>query len=155
MSVFYQIFFPQNAPDAELIIRQKISSYKEDIQLRTEHANELLIFKQNYLISTIVVTNENKHLEFSFDDYFYTNDWYIEFGKHDGLVSMRFYIDLLGLLLTTYSGDFLSTFNGERIVAKKEQGQIYLNTEISVWNKKENLAVLGNCDYKLATYPVE
>ena len=136
-------------------MQRQVANWAPSFQMRKESATQFVVLHQGELAVSVVVTNESNNLELSFGDYSYATDWYIELGKADGLTAMRFYVGLLGQVVTTYYGDFLSIFNGERVVAKKENGQIYLNTEIGVWKKAENLSMLANHPYTLVTYPVE
>jgi hypothetical protein len=123
MSLFYQIVFPRNAPDAKLLLGQQVAAWGEDFHLQ--------------------------------EAYRYTTDWYIELGKTVGLTAMQFYKELLGKVITTYAGDFLSLFNGELVIAKRADNQVYLNTESSLWQDTANLTLLGSQAYELATYPVD
>lgn len=155
MSLFYQIVFPQNAPEAEVFIQRQVAGWADNLQLEKVSATQFVVLQHSKLVVSLVVTSENNYLELSFGKYAYNTDWYIELGKVDGLTAMRFYVELLTRVIASYDGDFLSIFNGERVVAKRENGQLYLNTESSVWKKVENLALLANQVYELATYPVE
>ena len=155
MSLFYQIVFPQNAPEAKAFLQQQLIDWGSDFQLREEAANRLVVLQQNKLVVAVVVSNKRNYFELSFGEYHYVTDWYIELGKTDGLAAMRFYIELLGRVLTACKGDFLSLFNGELVIAKRENGRVYLNTESSIWKEAENLAILNNHAYELVTYPIE
>lgn len=155
MSLFYQIVFPQNAPEAAVLLQQQVSNWGEGFELQAEAENQLVVLHQNKLVVAIVVSHENNYFELDFGEYHYSTDWYIELGKTDGLTAMRFYVELLGKVFTTYQGDFLSLFNGELVVAQRKGRNTYLNTESSIWKKAENLAVLANQGYEFATYQVE
>ena len=61
---------------------------------------------------------------------------------------------LLRRVITSYDGDFLGLFNGERVVAKREKRHLYLNTESSIWKKEANLVLLATQPYEIVTYPV-
>jgi len=154
MSLFYQIVFPQNAPDAALFMQQQLAEGPADFQLQQESPTQFVVLERGEVVVALVVTNESNYLELSFGEYAYATDWYIELGKADGLAAMSFYVALLGRIITSYDGDFLSLFNGERVVAKRENGHLYLNTESSIWKKDANLAMLATQRYELATYPV-
>lgn len=155
MSLFYQIVFPRNAPAAETLVQRQVADWANGYQMKEESAAQLVVLHQGELVVSLVVTNQNNYLELSFGDYSYDTDWYIELGKTNGLTAMRFYMELLGRVLNTYDGDFLSIFNGERVVAKREDGRVYLNTESSIWRSAENLSILANHAYELVSYPVE
>ena len=68
---------------------------------------------------------------------------------------MQFFVELLGRVITGHDGDFLSVFNGELVVVKRENRQIHLNTESSIWKKTKNLTILGNHSHDFVTYPIE
>ena len=155
MALFYQIVFPHQAPNAETFLQQQIADSASGLQLIKESASQFAVRRDGELVASLVVTSESASLELSFGEYFYDTDWYIELGKSDGLMAMRFYVELLGRVLTAYDDDFLSIFNGELVVAKRENGQISLNKKSSIWNKSENMAILVNHPYNLVTYPVE
>ncbi|RZJ58260.1 MAG: hypothetical protein EOO55_01270 [Hymenobacter sp.] len=155
MSLFYQIVFPQDAPEAETFIQRQLVEWAVTFQLEKESPTQFIVLQQAEVVLALIVTHESNYVELSFGEYAYTTDWYIELGKSDGLTAMKFYVALLGSVITSYKGDFLSLFNGERVVAKRENGHLYLNTESSIWQKDSNLALLANQPYELATYPVE
>lgn len=155
MSLFYQIVFPREAPEAEAVIQRQLADWPATLELKKESATQFVVLQHGEVVVALVVTSESNCLELSFGEYTYTTDWYIELGKVDGLTAMRFYVELLGKVAISYEGDFLSLFNGERVVAKRENGHLYLNTESSIWKKDENVALLANQPYELATYPVE
>jgi hypothetical protein len=154
MSLFYQIVFPQDAPEAETFIQRQLVEGAVTFQLEKESPTQFIVRQQAEVVLALLVTHESNYVELSFGEYAYTTDWYIELGKSDGLTAMKFYVALLGNVITSYKGDFLSFFNGERVVAKRENGHLYLNTESSIWQKDTNLALLANQPYELATYPV-
>lgn len=155
MSLFYQIVFPLNAPKAEAFMQRQLADKTAAFHLKKESPTQFVVLQHEEVVLALVVTNESNYVELSFGEYAYATDWYIELGKSDGLAAMRFYVELLSNVITSYSGDFLSLFNGERVVAKRENGHLYLNTESSIWKKDDNLALLANQLYELATYPVE
>jgi hypothetical protein len=155
MSLFYQIVFPQQAPEAEVVLQRQLADWPATLQLKKESATRFVVLQHREVVVALVVTSESNYLELSFGEYAYTTDWYIELGKVDGLLAMKFYVELLRKVTTSYEGDFLSLFNGELVVAKRENGHLYLNTESSIWKKAENVALLANQPYELATYPVE
>jgi hypothetical protein len=129
MSLFYQIGFPQQAPEAEVIIQQQLADWPATLQLKKESATQFVLLQHGAVVIALFVTNESNDLELSFGEYAYTTEWYIEPGKVDGLTAMRFYVELLGKVTISYGEDFLSLLNGERVVAKREHGHLYLNTE--------------------------
>jgi hypothetical protein len=155
MSLFYQVVFPHNAPDARSLLQQQVAAWGEGFHLQEAAGNQLLVFQQQELVVAVVVTHESNYFELSFGEYHYTTDWYIELGKAVGLTAMQFYKRLLSSVITSYYGDFLSLFNGELVIAKREDSQMHLNTESSLWQDPANLALLGNQAYELATYPVD
>jgi hypothetical protein len=155
MSLCYQLVFPRNAPNARFLLRQQVAAWGESFHLQEAASNQLLVLRQQELVATVVVTHESNYFELSFGEYRYTTDWYIELGKTVGLTAMQFYKELLGKVITTYAGDFLSLFNGELVIAKRADNQVYLNTGSSLWQDTANLSLLGNQAYELATYPVD
>ena len=155
MALFYQIVFPQKSPNAKVLLQQQIVEWADGYQLENESPTQFVVLRNGELIISLTVTSERGSFELSFGEYYFNTDWYIELGKADGLTGMQFYVELLGKVITGQDGDFLSVFNGELVVAKRENSQIHLNTESSIWRKKNNLNILINHSYDFVTYPVE
>jgi hypothetical protein len=154
MSLFYQIAFAHDSPEPAPLIQQLATEWGPTVTVIRETEHRLVVLQHDEWLLSLTITTESGHFELSFGEYAYLSDWYIELGKADGLAAMRFYIELVGKLVTEYTYDFLSIFNGERVVLKREKDNLCLNTESSVWKKQESLAVLGNHPYSMATYPV-
>lgn len=155
MALFYQIVFPQKSPNAEVLLQEQIAGWADGYQLENESLNQFVVLRNGELVVSLTVTNERDSFELSLGEYFFNTDWYIELGKADGLISMQFFVELLGRVITGHDGDFLSVFNGELVVVKRENRQIHLNTESSIWKKTKNLTILGNHSYDFVTYPIE
>lgn len=155
MALFYQIVFPQKSPNAKVLLQEQIAEWADGYQLEIESPNQFVVLRNGELVVSLTVTSEQDSFELSLGEYFFNTDWYIELGKADGLIAMQFYVELLGRVITGHVGDFLSIFNGELVIVKRENSQIHLNTESSIWKKLENLTVLTSQPYDFVTYPVE
>lgn len=154
MSLFYQLVFPQDTPELEPLVKQLANEWGPTVTVVRERDNELVVFKDGQILLAITILSESDYIELSFGEYHYQSNWYIVLGKEDSMESKRFYLELTSKLVTSFPHDFLSLFNGERVVLKKEGGQLYLNTESGVWKKPESLAVLGGQEYTFVSYPV-
>ena len=155
MALFYQIVFPEESPSAEILLQEQIAEWADSYQLKNESPNRFVVLRDGELIVSITVSNERDFFDLALGEYFFNIDWYVEIGKADGLAGMQFYVTLLGRVISGYGGDFLSVFNGELVVVKRDNTQIHLNTESSIWKKPRNLTILANHPYDFVTYSVE
>ena len=154
MSLFYQVVFPQDAPELEPLIYHLANEWGPTITVVRGAENQFFVLQNGEWLLDLTILSESDYLELSFGEYHYRINWYIVLGKIDRIKAQSFYLEIVRGIVTSFPNDFLSLFNGERVVLKREKGILYLNTESGVWENQDNLSLLGKNTYTMATYPV-
>ena len=154
MSLVYQVAFPQDAPELEPLLRRVAAEWGPTVTVLPSDGHWLAVRQNEETLLILTVGSESNSYEFFFGEYHYQTNWYIELDKMNMEKARRFYLELLKELITSFSYDFLSFFNGELVVVRKEGSHVFLNTEKGLWDDPDRLAILRGIDYKMVAYPI-